>query len=200
MSNFGKIEAALLTNTGQVRSHNEDFVQEREPTDGKDEQQHGWIYTVADGVGGADAGEVASEFATEQVHRFYLENSQESDWGKRMLAAFQSANKALRTLAASRDNSRMATTMVSAVLQEQTLFVTNVGDSRGYYWRDGVLHQITKDHSLVAKLLEEEVITEEQAEHYPRPNVILYSLGSEQEPQIDSFTLTLAEGDIVFFV
>ncbi len=198
MTNMGKIDASLLTDTGQARSHNEDFVQAREPVDEEDSRVNGFVYIVADGVGGADAGEVASRFATERVVHHYINSDKEKDRAKRMRNAFFSANKELRDMAAARDeNSRMATTMVAAVIHRDDALFTNVGDSRGYHWRDGNLRQITKDHSLVAKLVEEEVLTEEEALNYPRPNVILYSLGSEQKPQIDSFAVSLVEGDIV---
>ena len=148
-------------------------------------------------MGGADAGEVASQYASERVHHHYFSKTNEADWGKRMLAAFHAANKDLRAFAAERDKSRMATTMVGAVIRGNHLTFVNVGDSRGYHWRNGTLQQITKDHSLVAKLLEEGVLTPEQAKTYNRTNVIIYSLGSEHEPQIDTFAVDLQAGDII---
>lgn len=198
MAEVGHIQAHLVTDTGLVREHNEDFVARREPVDPQDIQQNGWIYLVADGVGGADAGEVASHFASECMIAHYLENNQEPDWGRRLLDAMQAANSDLRQLVAERNStSRMATTMVAAVLKENQVFIGNVGDSRAYHWRNGLIQQITKDQSLVAKLLEEGAITEAEAEAHPRKNVILYSLGSENKPKIDLFTLELLPGDII---
>jgi protein phosphatase len=198
MAEVGHIQAHLVTDTGLVREHNEDFVACREPVDPQDSQQNGWIYLVADGVGGADAGEVASHFASESMITHYLENTQEPDWGRRLLDAMQAANSDLRQLVAERNStSRMATTMVAAVLKENQVFIGNVGDSRAYHWRNGLIQQITKDQSLVAKLLEEGAITEAEAEAHPRKNVILYSLGSENKPKIDLFTLELLPGDII---
>ncbi len=198
MAIFGQIQAHLRTDTGLVREHNEDFVAFREPANEDDAQQNGWIYLVADGVGGADAGEIASRFASEQMIAHFLENADETDMGRRLLDAMQAANADLRRLVAERNNnSRMATTMVAAVIHKNQVYIGNVGDSRGYHWRNGLLQQITKDQSLVAKLVEEGAITEAEAELHPRKNVILYSLGSERQPKIDLFVLELLAGDIL---
>lgn len=198
MSNIGQIDADLRTDTGRIRDHNEDFVSYREPADRDDEAKNGWLYLVADGVGGADAGEVASRYASQQMIDRYLEYSDRSDWGQRLLDAMQAANTDLRQFVLDRnDNSRMATTMVAAVIDGERVYLSNVGDSRGYHWRSGALQQITKDQSLVAKLVEEGAITEAEAENHPRKNVILYSLGSEKLPKIDLFELKLNAGDIL---
>lgn len=192
------IEAALHTDQGQVRDHNEDFILCLEPTTNEEEQQHGWVYIVADGVGGADAGEVASQFASERTLNHYLTNHQEKHWGKRLQQAMKQANTELREFVADREGpSRMATTMVATAIQENLAYISNVGDSRAYLWHKGIFEQVTKDHSLVAKLVEEGAITAKEAENHPRKNVILYSLGSERDPQIDLFDISLTEGDVL---
>jgi len=199
MTIIGRITACLETDTGLVRDHNEDHVDFWEPKTQEEEAKHGWLYLVADGVGGADAGEIASQYASQRTIMHYLESEEQIDWGQRILDAMQAANTDLRQLVLDHHNgSRMATTMVAAVLQESRLFISNVGDSRGYHWRNGRLQQITKDQSLVAKLLEEGAITEEEARNHPRKNVILYSLGSENQPHIDLFEFTWEPGDILF--
>ncbi len=199
MTNIGRIVACLETDTGLVRDHNEDYVESWEPKTRAEEAKNGWVYLVSDGVGGADAGEVASQYATERTLVHYLEMSDQEDWGQRIVDAMQAANTDLRQLVLDHHNgSRMATTMVAAIIQENRVFIGNVGDSRGYFWRNGRLQQVTKDQSLVAKLLEEGAITEEEARNHPRKNVILYSLGSENQPQIDLFTQTWEPGDILF--
>lgn len=198
MSLPAKINASLRTDVGRVREHNEDYVTFREPLDAYDEVLHGWLYLVADGVGGADAGEVASQFASERTLENYLQDAQNPNLGERLVDAMQAANTDLRQMIAERDSgSRMATTMVAVVLQGDQAYFANVGDSRGYLWREGVLEQVTKDQSLVAKLLEEGAITAEEAEYHPRRNVILYSLGSERHPKIDLFEKKLLPGDII---
>ncbi|HID51955.1 MAG TPA: Stp1/IreP family PP2C-type Ser/Thr phosphatase [Anaerolineae bacterium] len=197
MAQLGQIKACLRTDTGQVRGHNEDFIYSLEPQTPEEAEKNGWLYIIADGVGGADAGEVASQYATERMVLHY-QNNVNSDWGERIVDAMQAANTDLRKLVADRnDNSRMATTMVTAVIRDNHAYIGNVGDSRAYHWRHGRLQQITKDQSLVAKLVEEGAITQAEADVHPRRNVILYSLGSENTPKIELFELDLAEGDLL---
>ncbi|MGB4870898.1 MAG: Stp1/IreP family PP2C-type Ser/Thr phosphatase [Candidatus Promineifilaceae bacterium] len=193
-----RINAFLRTDVGRVRTQNEDFITYREPIDIDDETQNGWLYIVADGVGGADAGEIASQFASERTLHHFLATANNPNWGQRLVDAMQAANTDLRQMVAERDgNSRMATTMVAVVFQGENAYFANVGDSRGYLWRNGRIQQITKDQSLVAKLLEEGAITAEEAEFHPRRNVILYSLGSEKTPKIDLFEKPMQRGDVI---
>lgn len=193
------IEASFLTDQGQIRNHNEDYITCWEPVNRQSEIENGWLYIVADGVGGADAGEIASQYASERAVEHYLNDYPDFSLSERLWKAMQAANTDLRQMVAERDDdSRMATTMVAALFQNSQVYVANVGDSRGYHWRNGRLQQITKDQSLVAKLVEEGAITEEEAINHPRKNVILYSLGSEKEPKIDVYELTVQAGDILF--
>jgi len=199
MNQLTPIKAAMQTDQGRVREHNEDFIMRQEPVSYEDEVANGWLYIVADGVGGADAGEFASEFASTQTILHYAENSEMDHFGQRLVKSMQLANTDLRThVAEGNDGKRMATTMVATVITDGRAYVANVGDSRGYHWRDNSLRQITKDQSLVAKLLEEGAITEEEAENHPHRNVILFSIGSEKTPKIDLFEITLAWGDKIF--
>lgn len=192
------LSAAWRTDPGLVRSHNEDFVITYEPESPDDYQLHGALYIVADGVGGADAGEVASQYASEQTLHHYLQPIQFDTLGARLIEAMQSANTDLRRLAAERDDSRrMATTMVAAAVQDSHAYIGNVGDSRAYLWRRGVISQVTRDQSLVARLVEEGALTAEEALRYPYKNVILYSLGSERRPPIDLFEVALEPGDLL---
>lgn len=192
------LSAAWRTDPGLVRSHNEDFVIVHEPESPDDYQLHGALYIVADGVGGADAGEVASQYASEQTLHHYLQPIQFDTLGARLIEAMQSANTDLRRLAAERDDSRrMATTMVAVAVQDGHAYIGNVGDSRAYLWRRGVISQVTRDQSLVARLVEEGALTAEEALRYPYKNVILYSLGSERRPPIDLFEVELEPGDLL---
>jgi PPM family protein phosphatase len=198
MDVLGQIEASLRTDQGLIRDHNEDFVSWWEPGTAAEAAQHGWLYVVADGVGGADAGEVASQYASEQTISHFLAQEETADFSQRLLQAMQAANDDLRQLVVDRnDNKRMATTMVAAHIHGQNALIANVGDSRGYIWQNGQLMQLTKDQSLVAKLVEEGAITELEAVNHPHKNVILYSIGSERIPKIDLFTHQLTPGDII---
>jgi protein phosphatase len=191
-----RITAFMLTDQGRVREHNEDFIDCREPASQADRGKNGWLYILADGVGGADAGEVASQYATERTIYHYFANDQEESWGRRLHEAMQTANTELRQLSMKNDTGkRMATTMVAVILHDNNATIANVGDSRGYHWREGQLRQVTRDQSLVARLVEEGAITEEEALIHPRKNVILHSLGSEKSPEIDLYELDLISGD-----
>ena len=199
MSSLSPIKAAMQTDRGLVRDHNEDYLLRREPSNSEQEKENGWLYIVADGVGGADAGEVASEYASQQTEAHYLADNGEPHLGKRLVSSMQAANTNLRQLVAERNqNQRMATTMVATAISDQIAYIANVGDSRGYHWRSSSLRQVTKDQSLVAKLVEEGAITEAEAAVHPHRNVILYSIGSEKTPKIDLFEVALDPGDIIF--
>jgi len=189
---------AWRTDPGLVRRHNEDFVAVYEPATASDRQRHGRLYIVADGVGGADAGEVASRYASERMLHHYLAATDTPSRGERLLEAMQAANTDLRQMAMGRDDSRrMATTMVAAVVDDHQAFIGNVGDSRAYRWHAGELTQITRDQSLVAQLVEEGALTVEEAANYPYKNIILYSIGSEKRPPIDLYEIALEAGDFL---
>lgn len=192
------LTAAWRTDPGLVRGHNEDFVTVYEPQTPDDRLLHGSLYIVADGVGGADAGEIASRYAGERAQFHYLQSGNNDGWGHRLIEAMQAANTDLRKLAAERDDSRrMATTMVAVVVHEGRAYIGNVGDSRAYLLRGGSLVQVTRDQSLVARLVEEGALTPAEAAIYPYKNVILYSIGSESRPPIDLFEIDLAPGDLL---
>lgn len=196
MTNIGHIIAAYHTDQGQVREHNEDFVMVIEPSDEQKEAQNGWLCVVADGVGGAEAGEVASEFATQQTVSHFLEDQEQKNWEKRLYNAVQAAHNDLCDLIATRQGQgRMGTTLVALSLTGNSAVFANVGDSRAYLCRWGRIRQITKDHSLVVKLLEEGIISPEEADELNIGNIILQSIGSEQPPTIDIFTESLLDGD-----
>jgi PPM family protein phosphatase len=196
MAESQRIIASFRTDQGRVRENNQDFIAWREPESELERERDGAIYLLADGAGGMDAGELASRYATERLLHHYLEGAGERDWGVRLHRAMLAANSDLRQLSVGQAaQNRMATTMVAAVIVGNRAYIGNVGDSRAYLWRNGRLQQVTRDQSLVAKLLEEGAITAEEAATHPRRHVILYSLGSVRDPQIDLYELTLEAGD-----
>ncbi len=194
MTKFDTVTASLRTDTGRVRDHNEDYVGSWEPVT-PSEGDFGWLYIVADGVGGAEAGDIASQHATERTIEYFVSGAEENS-ADRLLQAVRNANDELREMATKRATGRyMATTMCAALVQNHNALFINVGDSRGYHLRDGGMYQVTKDHSLVAQLVAEGAITPEEAERHPRRNVILSSLGPTKNPQIDLFEVDLNDGD-----
>lgn len=201
MSMIKSITASLRTDTGQVREHNEDFVGLWEPVDEDERAAHGWLYIVADGVGGADAGELASQHATEQTIRFFIDSyidGEAEEPAERLENAIRNANSTLRKLSDDRGTARaMATTMVAVAIYNGSAVIANVGDSRGYLIRGNDIRQITKDQSLVAELVEAGTITEEEAAVHPQRNVILSSLGPMRVPRIELFDVDIEDGDIM---
>jgi protein phosphatase len=176
------VELADLSDTGRVRRHNEDRSLGRPP-----------VIAVADGMGGAKAGEVAAQLAVEEVARL-----EEPVALGDVREAVGRANAAIRRVA--RDDpekSGMGTTLTAAMLEDGRLDVVHVGDSRAYLWRDGRLRQLTEDHSVVAELVKRGSIRPEDAEHHPHRNVITRALGAEAEVVVDTFSEYLRDGDVV---
>jgi protein phosphatase len=200
------------TDVGRTREHNEDaFVVADLTADDASLQPsvrthpagpRGTLFMVADGMGGAAAGEIASEMATaivlREIRREWL--SSDKHTGDAFAAAIKhaasSANAEINAYAANHPEYRgMGTTATIAGMLGDTLYLAQVGDSRAYLVRDGVARQITKDQSLMQKLVEAGEITEEEAEHSERRNIILQALGPEATVKVDLTHQKLRQGD-----
>ena len=183
------------THEGQVRELNEDSLR-WEPID--DDLT---LCAVADGMGGHDRGEVASQLAVETLFEQVAKKAAGShEWDQQSLkdlirGAFYKAN--LSVLECGRDNdSNMGTTLTTAMLYHRTdAYLANVGDSRAYLIRDGALQQVTRDHSLVAYLVQMGELTKEQARTHPSGNILVRSVGSTEDVEIDVFHVSLNPGD-----
>ena len=181
------VECSQQTDIGRVRRQNEDFVSCFLPADPRRLASHGSLFVLADGVGGAAAGEVASEYAVKSVIHRYFEDQTGSP-GRRLCRAVASTNNEIFARNGQRNDHReMATTVVAAVIRGGRLFVANVGDSRAYLVDDRRILQITRDHSLVAEMVNDGTITAEQAQTHPFRNVILRSIGPSATVSIDIF-------------
>lgn len=160
------------------------------------------LYVVADGMGGHEGGEVASKLAVESISavaREFSQNMPETvDAIETMLdEAFQAANNTIKGEAERRSND-MGTTLVAMLLHDNRQgFFANVGDSRAYLFRNRTLHQISVDHSLVQKMVERGRITQEEARNHPHSNILLRTVGTERNVQIDIFRVELVQGDRV---
>ncbi len=181
------LRAGGATDVGRVRSVNEDAYL---VVDG--------LYAVADGVGGHQAGEVASATAVEALQEDFT-----SATGGGLVAAVEAANEAVWTLAQESTERRgMGTTLCVLALVaddhgEDQLALANVGDSRGYVFQGGELVQVTQDHSLVEEMVREGQLTHEEAKVHPRRSIITRALGMEPAIEVDLWTLSLATGDRV---
>jgi protein phosphatase len=191
------VSGTMLTHPGSVRELNEDVVAYVLPTEAQIAAGRGALALVADGMGGHAAGEVASRIAAETVLRLYyqLEGSPPEVLEKCFRAANDAIHKRSQIDPAC---SGMGTTCTVLALKGGTAFVGHIGDSRAYLLRDGRLKQISEDHSLVAQLVREGALTEEEATRSPERNVILRALGTERsiEPSISREGFPLRAGDV----
>src|SRR5262245_5869493 len=202
------------TDVGRTREHNEDsFVVADLTTDNASLEPEvlthvaglrGSLFMVADGMGGAAAGEIASAMAVEVVLGELRTQWLQADSGNPELfvraikRATKAANEQINTYAASHPEYRgMGTTATIAGLLGDTLYLAQVGDSRAYVVRQGVVRQITKDQSLMQKLIEAGELTEEEAEQSERRNIILQALGPEPSIKIDLTHQTVRRGDLL---
>ena len=181
-------------NRGVVRKNNEDacFV-----IPSKD------VYIVADGVGGNNSGEIASSTAVEKLANFVKENDLESCETPEEIFSFFTeaidlANESIYRQSLRNINQRgMATTIVMAYIYDGSGYITNIGDSRAYIYRNGLLKRVTKDHTYVNELIEKGVITEGEAEHHRQKNVITKALGAERGAEPDFYKVDLQSNDIL---
>lgn len=152
------------------------------------------LFVVADGMGGAQAGEVASEMAVESFAPGLPDGGSPGEALKRII---EEANRSIHERSRTQSGRHgMGTTVTAAYVGESTVTVAHVGDSRCYLLRDGELRRITKDHSLVQELIDREKLTEEQAETHPQRSVITRALGPEPSVQVDVFEEPARAGDL----
>lgn len=199
MNDLYQVLSAALTDKGQKRPHNEDYITFFEPSEKEGLLQSGCLYIVADGVGGAAKGEKASKYAAEKVRYEYFQNPGVKP-AERLARAMLTANEDIYNYS-QRDGEykRMATTMVAAVVYQNNLIVANVGDSRAYLIRNGNVKQITRDHNIKGELVREGSLTEEEARFSKVRNSLTRSIGGEAEVTVDVFPPILLEpGDQIF--
>jgi protein phosphatase len=176
-------EEAFRSDVGRQRSANEDSYFARAP-----------LFAVADGMGGAQAGEVASRIAAES---FAPDEGYEGSPETYLRAIAQGANERIHRLAqADSTRSGMGTTLTAALLDGDDISLAHVGDSRAYRFRDGALKLLTSDHSLVEELRRQGRLTDEQAEDHPQRSIITRALGPEPNVVVDTMTYHARPGDV----
>ena len=202
------------TDVGRTREHNEDAFAVADLTANRatlhpDVRTHisgerGSLFMVADGMGGAAAGEIASAMAVDvvlrELERLWVNASSHDAAGfaQALKRATAAANAEINAFATQHPEYRgMGTTATIAGLLGDTLYLAQVGDSRAYVVRDGVARQITKDQSLMQKLVEAGEMTEEEAEHSERRNIILQALGPETSVKVDLTHQIVRRGDVL---
>jgi serine/threonine protein phosphatase PrpC len=153
------------------------------------------VFAVADGMGGAQAGEVASRIAAGAFEQRSVGDDEPAEGQLEEIA--QEANREIHQLA-QEDSSRagMGTTLTAAMVRDDEVALGHVGDSRAYVLRDGRLKRLTKDHSLVEELRRQGRLTEEQAEEHPQRSIITRALGPEPQVNVDTMTFPARDGDV----
>jgi serine/threonine protein phosphatase PrpC len=172
----------VSTHPGRRRRHNEDAYVIEPP-----------LFAVADGMGGAKAGEVASGLAAAALKEGRTDGTGE----ERVEELIQEANRRVfRRAAEDREASGMGTTMTVALVESDRVVFGHVGDSRAYLIRNGEIEQLTEDHSLVAELVRSGRLTPEEAEAHPQRSVITRAVGTEADVDVDTFAVEPAPGDL----
>ncbi|MGH7812665.1 MAG: Stp1/IreP family PP2C-type Ser/Thr phosphatase [Candidatus Binataceae bacterium] len=196
------VRAATITDVGRVREHNEDAVMAAEYLrESLVEPAQNYLYVVADGMGGAEAGEIAAAIAVETVRDYVadrLAGTPPAEMPALLAAAFEAANQEIIEYQSAHPESRgMGSTAVGALIVPPDAAMAWCGDSRAYLLENGALRQVTHDHSLVQRLIEIGQITEEEARHHEHKNVITRSLGARQSGPAgaESVAVKLKRGD-----
>ncbi len=208
------VSVAGRTDVGRTRDHNEDTylvadLSTGELCDASDVQlchvgPRGSLFLVADGMGGAAAGELASALAVETIHKHMAdtwtkdEDTSRERFAFRVRESVEVANQKLHDYAHEHPDVRgMGTTVTAAGVYGTDLYLAQIGDSRAYMIRRGVATQLTKDQSLTQRLVDAGEMTEEQAEKSERKNIILQALGPDPQVRVDLTYEELQRGDVL---
>jgi serine/threonine protein phosphatase PrpC len=177
------VEKASLTDVGRQRQGNEDSYLEKSP-----------LFAVADGMGGARAGEVASKVAVEKLGATSdFDGSPE----QHLAEVTKEANREIYKMA--QDDPALAgmgTTLTAALVTGREVAIGHVGDSRVYRFRDGELERLTQDHSLVEEFVRQGKLTPEEAENHPQRSIITRALGPEPDVEVETYTHAARDGDV----
>lgn len=194
------VELAGLSDVGCQRQNNEDAFAHWEPAGDADYRRKGLLAIVADGMGGHEGGQEASAIAIQTIQEVYAEVPG-SDPQSALSAAFRQAHERIQSFAADHPELRgMGTTATAVVLRsDNSLIYAHVGDSRLYLMRDRQLSRLTHDHSYVSRLVENGVITSEEAEMHPQRHILTAALGAGQEfsPDVTEHPVPLQSGDVL---
>lgn len=183
----GTIKVVVMTDTGRVRSNNEDTGLFFRVADENVSREKGVLLMVADGMGGHQAGEVASKMATEIVSHEYFNQNEFAGIEKGLATSFATANKKIYEAAASnRTYQGMGTTSTALVVVDHAIFYAHVGDSRAYILKDKSISRLTEDHTYVQQLVKAGDITAKEAEHHPKRNMLTNAMGTKPLIAVDS--------------
>jgi len=193
------VEFTELSDPGRVRGHNEDFLGHASPATPAQIATHGWVFALADGVGGNDYGEVASRTAVETVLSGFRAAQAGEPAGTLLSRLVQNANTRILEMGMSNASSgrKMATTLVACALRFDRLVVAHVGDSRCYMVRRGHTTALTRDHTLVAEQVRLGVLSAREAAQSSTKHLLSRSLGSELFVSVDTSEHQIHVGDVL---
>jgi serine/threonine protein phosphatase PrpC len=188
---------AHLTDIGRVRTRNEDSLGAFEPDDPELLRSRGRLFVVADGMGGLARGDVASRVSVETLREAYYQAGRSEPLPEALRVSVQIANDAVyRESRRAAGAAPMGTTLTALVIRDHDAFLAHVGDSRAFLVRGRRIRQLTEDHSLVAELVREGVLSPTDAERHPSAHVVLHALGLAEDVTIDvQGPLSLHSGD-----
>jgi protein phosphatase len=187
------------SDAGRVRPHNEDAAIAFVPRSRQESRSRGWMFAVADGVGGRDLGEVASARAVEVMAEGFGQSPEGTSLASLLPRLIQHANAAVHDegLQADRRGRHMATTMVACALRHDQAIISHVGDSRCYQIRDGNANLLTRDHTWVTEQRKLGLITAAEAAQSEKRHVLTRSLGPELFVTVDTGSVSLKPGDVL---
>lgn len=197
-----KLDPVALTHVGRRRAHNEDYLGDLLFKSGRKYgpdklNERGYLFAVADGMGGHASGEVASEMAVTTLFERYYNGQTSGDPGTDLLTAVKEANFEVHHAGMSNGRGQMGTTLTLALIKGNRAIVGNVGDSRTYLIRQGLPERVTHDHSLVQDQIDMGALTPEQAERSMIRNVITRAIGHRDEVEPDFFERELEPHDVL---
>jgi PPM family protein phosphatase len=186
-----EIEVGNRTDVGRKRTHNEDYF-------GYFKASGEILAIVADGMGGHASGEIASRMAVDIINEIYSKERADKDGLEALESAFQVANFTILQKSFEQEGlNGMGTTATALVLEADQALVGHMGDSRAYMFRDSTVTQLTKDHSLVERMVDQGLLNREEATHHPQRNVIYKTLGVNMDGEVDLLgPIPIRVGDI----
>ena len=194
-----QLTVRYCTDKGKVRPNNEDYCGFYIPDDEKIEKEFGSLFVISDGVGGSRAGEVASSEAVNVLLQEYFFGDYSQKCPERLKEAFQMTALHIYDLSETSGScNKMMCTLSALLMKGKKFYISHVGDSKIYLLRGGKLVQLTKDQTIVGKMLRMGLISREQAKIHPSRHVLLHSLGERPILPADFYSGFLQNGDLFF--
>jgi PPM family protein phosphatase len=193
------LEFVERTDVGRVRDHNEDYLGHMSPATPAQVRTHGWLFVLADGVGGHEQGEVASRIAVESMVAGFHDAKDGESHPAVLQRLVQQANTRIfeAAVAGGRASAGMATTIVACALRYDRVAVAHVGDSRCYLIRNGKAAQITRDHTIASEQVRLGLVTAQEAAEGETNHILSRSLGTELIANVDTDDHQIFAGDVL---